>query len=260
MKTLIPLGLLLALFSSLGFANTMKKEEIKIISYNVEFGAKSTPEQMGEYLKAHNADIITFSEVPNRGWTERVGDIVGMKYAYVGEISSAHHRNKYKSILSRTPLSNSSEILLDAPGRWNPASAVRSETKINGNSVAIYSLHVAQSSGEGHTTQLINESLKNDPADFVLVAGDFNNNLGSHELNYVETAGYKATWQDLDIDFRTATSVVSREIENRHGIIDHIFYRNNGKMKAIDGGIMYTSIHTALSDHHAIWATLTVTE
>ena len=83
---------------------------IRVAAYNVEFGKNATPEEIGKMFKPYNLDIIGFNEVPDGDWTARVGKVVGMKHIYVGKISSANHKDKYKSILSRTPLQRRSSM------------------------------------------------------------------------------------------------------------------------------------------------------
>ncbi len=80
---------------------------IRVASYNVEFSRSATPEQIGEMFKPYKLDIIGFDKAPDGEWTARVGKVLGMKYSYVGKISSANHKNKYKTILSRTQLDGS---------------------------------------------------------------------------------------------------------------------------------------------------------
>ena len=89
---------------SLGAPESDKSIHVRVAAYNVEFGENATPEQIGEMFKPYNLDIIGFNEVPDGDWTARVGKVLGMKHVYVGKISSANHKDKYKSILSRTPL------------------------------------------------------------------------------------------------------------------------------------------------------------
>ena len=85
---------------------TLKDQPItvRVASYNVEFGKSATPEQIGKMFKPYKLDIIGFDEAPDGDWTARVGKVLGMEHSYVGKISSANHKDKYKSILSRTPL------------------------------------------------------------------------------------------------------------------------------------------------------------
>ena len=89
---------------SLGASEFDKTIHVRVAAYNVEFGRSTTPEEVGKMFKPYNLDIIGFNEVPDGDWTARVGKILGMKHSYVGKISSANHKDKYKSILSRTPL------------------------------------------------------------------------------------------------------------------------------------------------------------
>ena len=77
---------------------------VRVAAYNVEFGRSTSPEQVGKMFKPFKLDMIGFNEVPDGDWTARVGKVLGMSYSYVGKISSANHKDKYKSILSRTPL------------------------------------------------------------------------------------------------------------------------------------------------------------
>ena len=85
---------------------------VRVATYNVEFSKSATPEQIGEMFKQYNLDLIGFNEAPDGDWTDRVGKVLGMKHSYVGKISSANHKDKYKTILSRTPLENTAESLL----------------------------------------------------------------------------------------------------------------------------------------------------
>jgi len=77
---------------------TSEKEPVsfRIMAYNVEFGKNATAEEIGEAIKPYDLDIVTFNEVPGGDWTARVGEVLGMKHYYVGEISSANHKDKYK--------------------------------------------------------------------------------------------------------------------------------------------------------------------
>jgi hypothetical protein len=71
---------------------------VRVASYNVEFSRSATPEQIGEMFNPYNLDIIGFDEAPDGDWTARVGKTAGMEYSYVGKISSANHKDKYKPI------------------------------------------------------------------------------------------------------------------------------------------------------------------
>ena len=72
----------------------------------------------GEIFKPYKLDIIGFDEAPDGDWTNRVGKVLGMQYSFVGKVSSANHKNKYKTILSRTRLEDPEEHVLT--GRLEP--------------------------------------------------------------------------------------------------------------------------------------------
>ena len=225
---------------------------IRVAAYNVEYGESTTPEQVGEMFKAYNLDIIGFNEVPDGDWTARVGKVLGMEHCYVGKISSANHKDKYKSILSRTPLEGSEEHTLTGRG-WNPASVVIASTRIAGVSFAFYSLHICKSgANDGHAHSLATKVLPEEATEWVIVVGDYNNNIGDAAMETVEGAGFRPTWNDLKIDVSKEFTYNAQNPEKNLGVIDHILYNNDSGAQAIDGGII--ELEKPLSDHKPIWA------
>lgn len=225
---------------------------IRVASYNVEFGKSATPEQIGEMFKPYKLDLIGFDEAPDGDWTVRVGKVLGMEHSYVGKISSANHKDKYKSILSRTPLEGTEEYQLTGRG-WSPASAVRAVTKIDGVSFAFYSLHICKSGAtDGHAHSLATKVLPKEITERVIVVGDFNNKIGDAAMKTVEGAGFRPTWNDLKIDVSKEFTYNAQKPEKNLGVIDHIFYNNLSGAKATDGGII--ELENPLSDHKPIWA------
>ena len=243
------------------FANEFKGSIlIRVAAYNVEFGKNATPEEIGKMFKPYNFDIIGFNEVPDGDWTARVGKVVGMKHIYVGKISSANHRDKYKSILSRTPLQRAVEhdLTVQRKRSWNPASVVQAITQIDGVPISFYSLHICRSTDNhktGHAYRLANEVLPKDKTDRVIVLGDFNNNMGDTAMKMLEASGYKPTWKDLKVDVSKEFTYNALKPEQPNaGVIDHIFYNNLPLTKVIDGGII--ELKKPLSDHKPVWAEL----
>jgi endonuclease/exonuclease/phosphatase family metal-dependent hydrolase len=243
---------------SLGASEFDKTIHVRVAAYNVEFGRSTTPEEVGKMFKPYNLDIIGFNEVPDGDWTARVGKILGMKHSYVGKISSANHKDKYKSILSRTPLQETAEHELTAERRrsWNPASVVKAVTKIDGAEVAIYSLHVCRSTDShrtGHVYRLAHEVLPKEKKNRVIVLGDFNNNIGDTAMNMLEASGYRVTWKDLKIDVSKEFTYNALKPEQPNaGVIDHIFYNTGSKAITKSGEII--ELKKPLSDHKPVWA------
>jgi endonuclease/exonuclease/phosphatase family metal-dependent hydrolase len=235
-----------------------KAIHVRVAAYNVEFGKNASPEEIGGMFKPYNFDIIGFNEVPDGDWTARVGKVVDMKHTYVGKISSANHKDKYKSILSRTPLHDTVEHNLTVQRRrsWNPASVVKAVTKIDGAEVAIYSLHVCRSTDShrtGHVYRLAHEVLPKEKTDRVIVLGDFNNEIGDSAMNMLEASGYKATWKDLKIDLSKEFTYNALKPEQPNaGVIDHIFYNTAFRANTKSGGIL--ELKKPLSDHKPVWA------
>jgi maltose 6'-phosphate phosphatase len=232
---------------------------VRVASYNVEFGKSATPEQIGEMFKPYNLDIIGFDEAPDGDWTARVGKVLGMKYSYVGKISSANHKDKFKSILSRTPFEVTTEHELSVNRGWNPASAVSAVTKIEGVSIAFYSLHISglkdsriRNKKNTHAYQLATEVLPKETTGRVIVVGDFNNNIGDTLMNEIEASGFSPTWQDLKIDTSKEFTYNALDPKKNHGVIDHILYNTASGATTTNGAII--ELETPLSDHKPIWA------
>ena len=234
---------------------------VRVAAYNVECGKNASPEEIGKMFKPYNFDIIGFNEVPDGDWTARVGKVLGMSYSYVGKISSANHKDKYKSILSRTPLQDTVEHELSVERRrsWNPASAVRVVTKIDGIPIAIYSLHICRSTDSdktGHAYRLAKEVLPEEKMDRVIVLGDFNNNMGDTAMKMLEASGLRPTWKDLKVDVSKEFTYNALKPEQPNaGVIDHILYSKLPGTKVIDGGII--ELKKLLSDHKPVWAEIT---
>jgi len=229
---------------------------IRVAAYNVEYGENASPEEIGAMLKPIHLDLIGFCEAPDGDWTSRVGKVLDMKYTYVGNVSSANHKDKYKSILSKTPLEETQEFVMNASAVWSPASAVRAVTTIRGAAVAFYSLHIAGSDGKtGHAAELVKDVLAEEKAERVVVVGDFNNRLGEPAIDAILHAGMQITWRDLGIDVSPRYTYNALDPVINGGVIDHIFYNIASGGKATAGDIMELERH--LSDHKPIWAEIT---
>jgi endonuclease/exonuclease/phosphatase family metal-dependent hydrolase len=243
---------------SLGAPDSDKAPHVRVAAYNVEFGRSTSPEQVGEMFKPYKLDIIGFNEVPDGDWTARVGKALGMKHSYVGKISSANHKDKYKSILSRTPFEATVEHELSVERRrsWNPASVVKAVTKIDGVAVAFYSLHICRSKDShdtGHAYRLAQDILPKEKTKRVIVLGDFNNNMGDVAMNKLEASGLRPTWKDLKIDTSKEFTYNALKPEQPNlGVIDHIFYNTGSRASTKEGGII--ELKNPLSDHKPVWA------
>lgn len=238
-------------------------QTLSVVAYNVQFGDRAIPEDFAKELAPLKPDVVLLNEVPGGDWTQSLAKHLGLEHSYLGKTSSANHKDKYRSVISRTPIENPSEILLKGRG-WNPASTVRVETVINGKRFALYSLHISgfhRSSTDYEGTQandLFRRVLAEEKLEHVIVGGDFNDTMTAPVIaENRKRAGYRASWDDLDIDLSKLKSCdTTREFSL--GVIDHIFYRNSGVMRAVDGRLLIAEDRKPLSDHWAVWAKLKI--
>ena len=252
--------------------------KIRFATYNVLFGLWAKPESVGKMFKPYNLDVICFNEVPHGNWTLRVGRELGMKHVHVGKVSSANHKDKYKSILSRFPLRDKSEVAFDSKG-WKPASVVTARTNIKGVPLTLYSTHIPGQPDVGNSAaSFISKKMLSDPHDDNLfVLGDFNNLLFEGALKAFKEAGMKSIWHGLSINTDSISTHRHIESGNESGVIDHIFYRSTkNKVKVTNGGVIEKAYNSAeqeiemdrykkewlkygkpLSDHRPIWAEFT---
>jgi endonuclease/exonuclease/phosphatase family metal-dependent hydrolase len=252
--------------------------KIRVASYNVLFGIWGEPESVGQMFKDYHLDVIAFSEVPDGDWTNRVGQILGMHHVYVGKISSANHKDKYKSILSRTPLTNPHEIEINAHG-WTPASMVGADTVIRGLPVKVYSTHIpGRAEADNSAAAFIAESVLPNSIQtsrHLILLGNLNNRPGEEPLCRIEGSGMRSMWMDLGLNTEHLSTHQHIETGKETGVIDHIYFDSPSNTRAVEGGVIYNAFNPPqaqkdmtryksewnqygkpLSDHRPVWAVL----
>ncbi len=244
-----------------------KPATLRLASYNIEFFKESNAGEIAGMLHAYHLDIIALQEVPGKQGYQSVQDVrnalnrieqqqhTGREwYCYTGKIGSGNDDRKFKSILSRTPLSDTDELDLMPPGGRRGASAVRATTEISGLKVSVYSLHTP---GAPHYKQtLINSPiLRNDPSGVIIVMGDFNEKLYGKGDSAMRSFGFIPTWKILNIDVKKRRTYDATGKEPNEGVIDHIYLKGEN-IRVVDGGII--EMEKPLSDHCPIWAVLRI--
>ena len=251
-KSILLVGLLVSGLSSSLFANSANGDssdsiKLRVVAYNVACGQWATPERIAGELKALKPDIVLLSEVPkaNRGkkakdWSQRLAYALDLDHVHVGTVSSAGHKSpkwgdltgnyggKFKSILSRTPLTGGKDISVEGSG-WKRASAVRVETEIDGRKFALYSLHlpgfahhkrqpVELSAWEGSKHKALADHINAEKESYdVIVGGDFN--------EWTEGLVMKSMLKETRMKNST-----------KEKSIDHILYSTKNKMKLLQTG------------------------
>ena len=225
-------------------ADPGNSKKLRVVAYNVACGQWATPEQIGELLQPLNPDIVLLSEVPkaNRGkkvkdWSLRLAEALGLGHVHVGNVSSAGHKSpkwgdrtgnyggKFKSILSRTPLTECKDIAVEGSG-WKRANPVRAVTVIGGQKFALYSLHLPGfahhkkprtkvEAWEGSKHKSLADHIKaEDESSHVIVGGDFNE------------------WTD-SLVMKHLLKEATLENATKEQSIDHILYSPKNSLKLI---------------------------
>ncbi len=226
------------------------KNQFRVASYNVEFSKNATAEEIGQALKPYDLDVVCFSEAPDGDWTKNVGIAMGLSHVIVGKYSTAAHKDKYKTILSKTPLYDFEEIwMMD-----RMHTVTKAKTVIDGREIAIYSLHFPF--GVGASAKMEDfakyiEDVQND--EITIVMGDYNFTTSSPDYKMYIDAGLQPSWIDLNIDVSGLDTWNAIDRSKIEGVIDHIMY-NPLKVKAVDGQII--EMKNPLSDHKPVWALL----
>ncbi len=247
LRSILPIfAFILASLASQGAEkDSPKTTKLRVVAYNVACGQWATPEQITELLKPLKPDIVLLSEVPkaNKGkevkdWSLRVAEALGLEHVHVGASSSAGHKSpkwgdstgnyggKFKSVISRTPLTNGKDIEAEGSG-WKRAKPLRVETVIGGKKFAIYSLHLPGyahnkrqptkvEAYEGSKHKALAEHIKAEAEDCeVIVGGDFN--------EWTEGIVMQSLAKDAKLENAT-----------KEKSIDHILYSTKSSVKLIE--------------------------
>lgn len=254
--------------------------KLRVVAYNVACGQWATPEQIAEVLKPLKPDIVLLSEVPkaNRGkekdvkdWSHRLAEKLGLKHVHVGTVSSANHKapdwgdvtgdygGKFKSILSRTPLSEGKDISVEGSG-WKRASAVRAETEVGGRKFALYSLHLpgyahnkkqptSSDAWEGSKHKALSDHINAEDDSYdIIVGGDFNEwNDGVVMQGLLKTCKLENATTERSIDhilYSTARPIKLTEAK-----------RDWGPKNQNETNLKYEG---CLSDHPWVWCELEI--
>jgi len=236
---------------------------MRIISWNLEYAKSTTPEAVAADLAPWRPDVICFCEVPGGGWTDLAGEALGMAYSAVGRVASANHdldypdatgrfSGKFRSILSRAPLTHVHEVLLEGVG-WQPASVLLARTVVDDAEVLVGALHIPTgasapaASCAGDLARFL-EYLRDER---MIMAGDYNDLPASAPLDALAKMGFRCPWSEVGFAVKEAKTHDAKSDRNG-GVIDHILFR--GPFVCTRSAILDKT--PPRSDHFAILADL----
>lgn len=250
---------LILLLSFSEYSREKTQINIKVAAYNVQYGDKGSAKEIGKMLRSFGFHVVCMSEVPGGDWASQVGKEMDLEYVILGKYTTAGHDDKYKAILSKTPLYDITEVLMGDTLH----TAVKAKTKIGGQEISLYSVHFpfgwrdqAHIDETTHKIQTFVEHLKTHrDNETAVVAGDFNfvpskvDTMNMyHEM--FKGIGYKLAGENVGMPYDSLRSMVGNK--KRIGrVIDHIFY-DPSKMNALQAEII--ELEKPLSDHKPVWA------
>jgi endonuclease/exonuclease/phosphatase family metal-dependent hydrolase len=266
------------LFANSANGDSSDSIKLRVVAYNVACGEWATPERIAGELKALKPDIVLLSEVPkaNRGkkakdWSQRLAYALDLDHVHVGTVSSAGHKSpkwgdptgnyggKFKSILSRTPLTGGKDISVEGSG-WKRASAVRVETEIEGRKLALYSLHLP---GFAHHNKAPTSSVAWEGSKHKALADHIN---AEKEFYDIIVGGDFNEWTE-GLVMQSMLKETKMKNSTQEKSIDHILYSTKNKMKLLQAGRDWgpknqnkgnVKSDGCLSDHPWVWCELEI--
>ncbi len=252
----VKIGLLVLVFAGLAFSpafvnaqqNGNEGYPLKVLCYNLRFGELASLEELAEFIKSKNPDIVALQEVDVKTNRERaphqngkdfiteLGFRTGMLTAYARTID---YSGGYYGIgiLSKYPFEKTRKVGLPIPdGSKEQRALLLADVELpGGKRFTFVSTHLDHSSSEVRTIQVkaLNKALKKIKMP-VIVAGDFNGRPDSPEIK----EGMKSWHQACSPDFTIPS-------QNPKSKIDYIFFKPAGNWKVKNA---YTP-QVTLSDH-----------
>lgn len=232
-----------------------KPEHLKVLSYNLRFGELASLEELADFIKSEDPDVVALQEVDVGTYRERAPKQNGKDFATelgfrTGMLSAYGKTIEYKggyygiAILSKYPLASVERVYLPKTKHGKEQRALLiAEVEYRENTYFTFvSTHLDYTNTKERQVQVqkLNEVLKKKPYP-VIVAGDFNANPESEEI-----ANGMSAWKQLTN--RDAT-IPAKNPKNK---IDYIFAYPKSKWEEIET----STFGVQLSDHLPISATV----
>lgn len=219
-------------------------DEISITagSYNLHGGQEASAQQIGAGLAAHGPfDVFALQECPD-GYAQPIAEALGMDFFFSGG----------QAIMSTTPLKNPEHIVLANSHRH----ILHSDIEIDGTPFSVYGVHIGwNQGGDDEASQIIDPILKNDPADRIVLMGDWNEEYGSTQVAILNQR-LADGWSSLGVHPSARTSWPAAGFYGGEGqqLIDNVYFNKEAGACAVAGEIINFS--PPLSDHKPQWITL----
>jgi len=246
LKTLL---ILICFFSFFNIHAQTDSIELKILNYNIRFGELASLEELAEFIKREDPDVVALQEVDIRTYRERAPDQNGKDFITelgyrTGLLSAFGKTIPYKGgyygigILSKFPLALVERIYLPKTehGKEQRALLLADIEYKEGSYFTFVSTHLDFTNTKERQIQVqkLNEVLLNRPYP-IIVAGDFNARPDSEEIEVG-----MSQWMQISNNEKATIPA-----KNPKSQIDYIFsYPKDGWEKIRD-----STYNIQLSDH-----------
>ncbi|MFH1214228.1 MAG: endonuclease/exonuclease/phosphatase family protein [Candidatus Neomarinimicrobiota bacterium] len=245
----------LSLFGVFSVLYAQEINRVKVLCYNLRFGELATLEELAEFIKSQNPDVVALQEVDvktSRKWIPHqngkdfiteLGFRTGMLTSYAKTIPFA---NGYYGIgiLSKYPFTETRRVILPMPeGSKEQRAMLLANVELpDGKLFTFICTHLDYPSSEVRQVQVeaLTSILKGNPHPMIL-AGDFNANPESPEIS-VGMAG----WMPVSAPDYTFPS------SDPKAKIDYIFCYPDSTWTVVSA----STLRVMLSDHLPVSATL----
>lgn len=247
---------LLCFSVSLSLNAQSESDQLKVLCYNIRFGEKASLEDLAEFIKSEDPDVVALQEVDVRTYRERapkqngkdfiteLGFRTGMLSAYGKTIS---YKGGYYGvgILSKYPLALVERIYLPKTenGKEQRAILLADVEYKEGAYFTFGSTHLDHTNTTERQIQVqtINKILLNRPYP-VIIAGDFNARPDSEEIK-----NYMSQWTQISNDRKATVPATKPKYQ-----IDYIFCYPKDRWEKVRN----CTYNIQLSDHLPISATV----
>lgn len=232
-------------------AFSQEKVQLKVMTYNLRFGELASLQELGEFIKQENPDIVMLQEVDVNTRRERAPKQNGKHFIaelgfYTGMFSAYAKSIPYKGgyyglgLLSKYPFVSTERVLLPMveKGREQRSLLVGRVELDNGEVVTVASTHLdLKASIRPVQVKYINKVLKKEKNP-VLLAGDFNARPDAPEI----AEGMKGWKHSMPDD---AYTIPAKEPKSK---IDYIFSYPEAAWQVVDAEVPVSY----LSDHRPV--------
>lgn len=246
-----------AIIVSLGAAYGRGADTLKVMTYNLRFGELASMEEIGEFIKSENPDIVALQEcdwdthrerAPRQNgvkFVNRLADVTGLFGLYGKSID---YGGGYYGIglLSKYPIVRSERIKLPRNDSSEQRVMLRADIELpDGNIVTFVSTHLEVTTKENRMIQVkfIEKQLRK-VKNPVLLAGDMNATPDSPEM--AELSKHWKNLTDGTLTFSSKKPTVK---------IDYIYGKPADKMDLLETEVPH---EVKLSDHFPVISLITI--